>query len=59
MEIRLIIAINCISSKDTDKERIMHSRSHNIEFTIYEKADEVMNSLNKLFIDNKFGCKHQ
>ena len=59
MEIRLIIAINYISSKDTDKECIMHPRSDNIEFTIYEKADEVMNSLNKFFIDNKFGCKHQ
>ena len=39
---QLTIAINFISSKDTDEERVMHSKSDNIEIIIHNKADEVM-----------------
>ena len=39
---QLTIAINFISSKDTDEERVMHSKSDNIEIIIPDKADEVM-----------------
>ena len=41
-KILLIIAINSISSKDNNKEHIMHSKSDNREIMIYEKADEVI-----------------
>ena len=37
----LAIAINFISSKDTDEECVMHSKSDNIEITINDKADKV------------------
>ena len=33
-KIQLTIAINFISSKDNDKERVMHSKSDNIEIMI-------------------------
>ena len=36
------MAINYISSKDTEQEREMHSQSDNIEIMIYNKADEVV-----------------
>ena len=39
---QLTIAINFISSRDTDEERVMHSKSDNIEIIIHSKADEVM-----------------
>ena len=39
---QLTIAINFISSKDTDEERVMHSKSDNIEIIIHDKADKVM-----------------
>ena len=31
-----------ISSKDTDEECVMHSKSDNIEIMIYDKVDEVI-----------------
>ena len=34
------MTINFISSKDTDEDRVMHSKSDNIEIMIYDKADE-------------------
>ena len=37
-KIKLIIAINFISSKDTDEEHVMLSKSGNIEIIIYIKA---------------------
>ena len=40
-KIQLTIAINFISSKDNDGERVMHSKSDNIEIMINDKADEV------------------
>ena len=34
-----------MSSKDNDKEHVMHSKSHNMEFIIYDNADEVMRDI--------------
>ena len=42
MEIQLTIAINFVSSKDKDEERVMHSKSNNIEIMINDKADEAI-----------------
>ena len=44
-KIHLIIAINFISSKDTEEERVMHSTSVNIKFTPYNNENEVVNEL--------------
>ena len=44
-KIHLIIAINFISSKDTEEERVMHSTSVNIKFTPYNNESEVVNEL--------------
>ena len=51
---------NFISSKDDDKERVMHSKSDNIEIMINDKTDEVMQELfNHFLIDIKPDWKHQ
>ena len=42
---QLTIVINFISSKDIDKECLMHSKSDNIETMIYDKVDEVIQEL--------------
>ena len=47
-KIQLAIAINFVSSKDTEEERIMHSTSDNIKFTSYNDANEVVNELFEL-----------
>ena len=44
-EIQLTIAINFISSKDVHEERVMYSKSDNIEFLPYDNVDEVVNEL--------------
>ena len=44
-KIQLTIAINFISSKDTEKERVMHLNSDNIKFTSYNDANEIVNEL--------------
>ena len=44
-KIQLTIAINSISSRDTDEERAMHSKSDNMEIMINDKADEVIEEL--------------
>ena len=45
-KIELIITINFISSEDdNDEERVMHSKSDNIEIMISDKADEVIKNL--------------
>ena len=41
-KIQLPLAINFISSKDNDEERVMHSKSDNIEIMIDEKIDEAI-----------------
>ena len=43
--IQLAIAITFISSKDDDEERVMHSKSNNIEFMSYDNANVVVNKL--------------
>ena len=42
---QLTIAINFISSKDVDEERVMHSKSDNIELMLYDNANEVVNKV--------------
>ena len=42
---QLTISINLISSKDNGEERVMHSKSDNIEIMINYKADVVMEEL--------------
>ena len=44
-EIQLTIAINFISSKVAEKDRVMHSTSGNIKFTSYNHANEVFDEL--------------
>ena len=39
---QLTITINLISSGNTDKEHVVHSKSDNIEFMIYDNAEEVI-----------------
>ena len=51
-KIQLTIAINFISSKDIGKERVMHSKSDNIEIMINEKVDEVITSITSFQIPN-------
>ena len=34
--------INFMSYKDNDEKRVIHSKSDNIEFIIYDNADEVI-----------------
>ena len=41
-KIELTVAINFISSKDNDKEHVMHSKSNNIEIMTYHKTYEVI-----------------
>ena len=55
-KIQLTIAINFISSKDAEEERVMHSKSDNIIFTSYNDAnkvfDENFKSLSLRYQDN-------
>ena len=44
-KIQLTNAINFISSKDAEEERVMHSRRGNIKFTSYNDANEVVDKL--------------
>ena len=46
-KIQLAIAINFISSKDTEEEPEMHLISDSIKFTSYSKVNEVVNELIK------------
>ena len=41
-KIQLTIAINFISSKDSEEERVMYSNSGNIKFTPYSDAINVI-----------------
>ena len=59
-KIKLTIAINFISFKGTAEERIMHSKSGNIEVMFYDKANEyIENVLNYFLIYIKLDWKHQ
>ena len=48
-KIQLKLAINFMSSKDTNEEHLIHSKSFNIETTINDKADQVIGELSELF----------
>ena len=47
---QLTIAFNVISSRDNDEERVMHSKNDNIEFTIYDNVDEVIEKISELVL---------
>ena len=49
-KIQLTIAINFISSKDTDEERVMHLKSGNKEIMINDEADEIIEELLQLLL---------
>ena len=57
-KIQLTVTINFISSKNTDEERGIHSKSDNIEIMINDKADEVTEQLDfeTLYLRNVFPC---
>ena len=44
-KVSLTIAVNFISSEDVDEVLVMHSKSNNIEFKLYDNANEVVNEL--------------
>ena len=51
-KIQLTIAINFISSRDTEEERVLHLSSDNIKFTSYSEVSYVIEKLFKsLFKD--------
>ena len=50
-KIQLTIAVNFISSKDSDEECVMHSKSDNIELMINNKAEEVIEELFETFLN--------
>ena len=48
LKIQLTIAINSVSSKDTEEERVIHLSSDNIKFTSYSETNDVIEKLFKL-----------
>ena len=48
----LIIAINFISSKYNDKERVIHSKINNIETMISDKVDEIIQELFQVLLSS-------
>ena len=53
-EIQLTTSINFISSKDTDEECVMHSKSNNIEIMVNYKADEVIEEIFQLLLSRNY-----
>ena len=49
-KIQLKMAINIISSKDSDETRTMHTKSNNIEIMIGNKTDEVTKIFSESFL---------
>ena len=47
-KIQLTIAIDIISSKDAEEERVMDSMSNKIKFTSYDDTNEVVDELFEL-----------
>ena len=61
-KIQLTIANNLISCIDNDEERLMHSKSHNIEIMINDEADDVIKDLFCIFqnyISKLFGINER
>ena len=55
-KIQLIVAINFISLKDIEEERVIPSKSKSIEFMPYYNGNEVVDELfNHFFQDTKLG----
>ena len=52
-KIQLTIANKFISSIDNDEERVIHSKSHNIDIMINDEADEVIKELFHSLKDRK------
>ena len=48
-KIQLTMAINCISSKDSDETRTMRGKSNNVEIMMSSETDEIMKELFKSF----------
>ena len=44
-KIQLTIAVNLVSSKDTEEDRVIHSPSDKVKVTSYNDANEVVNEL--------------
>ena len=51
-DLKLTIAINFTSSKDSDETRTMHAKSNNVEIMIGSETDEVIEELFKSFLQN-------
>ena len=51
-KIQLTIANNFISSIDNDEERVMHSKSNNMEIMINDEADELFDSVKIRYQNN-------
>ena len=49
-KIQLTMAINFISSKDSDETRTMHAKSNNAEIMIGSNTDEIIKDLFKSFL---------
>ena len=59
-KIQLTMAINFVSSKDSDETRIMHTKSNNVEIMVGSEADEIIEDLSEYFLQNiKKGWKNQ
>ena len=43
--VQLTLVINLISTKDVDEDRVMHSKSGNTEFLIYDNANDVVDEV--------------
>ena len=49
-KIQLIMAINYISSKDSDETRTMHTKGNNVEIKICSETDEIIEDLLEYFL---------
>ena len=49
-KIQLTMAINFISSKDSDETRTMHTKSNNVEIMIGSETDEIIEDLLESFL---------
>ena len=49
-KIQLTMAINFISSKDSDETRTMHTKSNNVEIMIGSETDEIIKDLFESFL---------
>ena len=49
-KIQLTMAINFISSKDSDETRTMHTKSNNVETMVGSETNEIIEELSKSFL---------